>query len=259
MATTPRATVPSTVAGRRVSVSCIRREGEKPTILVLPGLGMPAAEALGVPVERVLPGRALLVPDFPGTGGTPGVADLTVEDLASLAEDLVRVLGEEQVVVVGHSMGGVAGLLLCRHEPRLVAGFVNVEGNLGPGDCFVSGRVVTEPLAEVANALARSRGAGTARYAATLRRVRDRPTLLSLSRSLVEHCAGTPLLDWFTGLSLPKTFVTGASSRGLPYLTDLEESGVPVVRIPRCGHFPMYSRPAAYYAAIDKFVKEISD
>jgi pimeloyl-ACP methyl ester carboxylesterase len=211
-----------------------------------------------VPVERVLPGRALLVPDFPGTGATPGVPDLTVESLADLAGDLARTLGEGLVVVVGHSMGGVAGLLLCRREPRVVAGFVNVEGNLGPGDCFVSGRVVTEPLDEVADALARSRGPGMARYAATLRRVRDRGTLLSLSRSLVEHCAGSPLLDWFTALSVPKTFVTGASSRGLPYLTDLVESGVPVVRIPRCGHFPMYSRPAAYHAAIGEFVKAVS-
>ncbi|MCG6955470.1 MAG: alpha/beta hydrolase [Gemmatimonadetes bacterium] len=250
--------MPLIVAGRRISVSCMRREGAEPTVFLLPGLGMPATEALGVPIERVLPGRALLVPDFPGTGETPGVANLTVEHLADLAGDLARVLGKGRVVVVGHSMGGVAGLLLCRHEPSLVAGFVNVEGNLGPGDCFVSRHVVTEPLDEVADALAHSRGPGMARYAATLRRVRSRRTLLSLSRSLVEHCAGPPLLDWFTALSVPKTFVTGASSRGLPYLTDLVESGVAVLSIPRCGHFPMYSRPAAYYAAIDQFVKAVS-
>jgi len=226
-------------------------------VLLLPGLGMPAGEALGVPPERVLPGRALLVPDFPGTGDTPGVADLSVEDLARLAGDLVRAQGHGPVVVVGHSMGGVAGLLLCRREPDLVAGFVNVEGNLGPGDCFVSGRVVTEALEKVAEALARSRGPGMARYAATLGRIRDRPTLVALSRSLMEHCAGSPLLDWFTTLTVPKIFVTGASSRGLPYLADLEDSGVPVVSLPRCGHFPMYSRPTAYYAAVEEFVKTL--
>lgn len=252
-----RTTVPVTMRGRGVPVSCLRREGAAPPVLVLPGLGMPAAEALGIAPERVLPGRSLLVPDIPGTGRTPGTGDLTVEDLATLAGALLRRLDAGPAVVVGHSMGGLAGLFLCRDRPGLVAGFVNVEGNLGPGDCFVSRRVVVEPVAAVAASLRRSRAAGMARYARTLAAVRDVGTLRSVSRSLVEHSTSSPLLTWFTRLEVPRLFITGASGRELPYLGTLRAAGIPVVSLGRSGHFPMYSRPAAYYRAVEEFVEGV--
>jgi pimeloyl-ACP methyl ester carboxylesterase len=249
-----RTTVPATVRGRTLRVSCLRRDGAGPPVVLLPGLGMPAVEALGTAPERVLPGRPLLVPDIPGTGRTPGMRGLTVEDLATLAGALLRRLDGGPAVVVGHSMGGLAGLLLCRDDPGLLAGFVNVEGNLGPGDCFVSRRVVAEPVTAVVASLRRSRAAGMARYARTLAAVRDLGTLRSVSRSLVEHSTSSPLLAWFTGLEVPRLFITGASGRELPYLGTLQAAGVPVVSLGRCGHFPMYSRPAAYYRVVEEFV-----
>lgn len=257
MPLSPRTVVPVTVAGVRVPASCLLRDGTRPPVLVLPGLGMSATEALGLDFHRVLPGRALLVPDFPGTGDTPGVPDVGVEDLARMGAELVRSQGWEPVVVVGHSMGGVAGLMLCLEEPERVAGFVNVEGNLGPGDCFVSRRVVTEPLQELVESLARSRGAGMARYAATLGTLRDHASLRSLSQSLVEHCALSPLLAWFTALRRPRLFLTGESSPEFPYLPDLRAAGIPVVTLTRCGHFPMYSRPVAYWRAVEEFVARV--
>jgi pimeloyl-ACP methyl ester carboxylesterase len=252
-----RTTVPVTIRGRTIRVSCLRREGAGPPVLILPGLGMPAVEALGIAPERVLPGRALLVPDIPGTGHTRGMRDLTVEDLATLAAALLGHLDAGPAVVVGHSMGGLTGLFLCRDQPGLVAGFVNVEGNLGPGDCFVSRRVVVEPIAAVAASLGRSRAAGMVRYARTLADVRDAGTLRSVSRSLVEHSTSSPLLAWFTRLEVSRLFITGASGRELPYLGTLRAAGVPVVSLGRCGHFPMYSRPAAYYRAVEEFVERV--
>lgn len=250
-----RTTIPVSVRGHRIGVSCLRRDGTGHPVLVLAGLAMPAVEALGVAPHRVLSGRPLLVPDTPGTGGTPGTGDLTVEDIAAMAGALITHLGDTPAVVVGHSMGGLAGLFLCRDEPALVAGFVNVEGNLGPGDCFVSRRVVKEPLASIARSFAASRVAGVARYARVLAGVRDVRTLRSVSRSLVEHSTGSPLLEWFTRLTLPRLFITGASGPGLPYLDGLRAAGVPVVSFTRCGHFPMYSRPAAYYRAVEEFIE----
>lgn len=252
-----RTTFPVSIRGRTVRVSCLRREGAGPPVLVLPGLGMPGGEALGIAPEGVLPGRSLLVPDIPGTGHTPGMRDLTVEDLATLAAALLGHLDAGPAVVVGHSMGGLAGLFLCRDQPGLVAGFVNVEGNLGPGDCFVSRRVVVEPVAAVAASLGRSRAAGMTRYAGTLAGVRDVATLRSVSRSLVEHSTSSPLLAWFTRLEVSRLFVTGASGGELPYLGTLRAAGIPVVSLERSGHFPMYSRPAAYYRAVEEFVEGV--
>lgn len=252
-----RVEVGVTLRGHRVAVSCLRRDGVRPPVLVLPGLGMPATESLGIAPERVLPGRAFLVPDVPGTGHTAGVADLAVEDLAVMAGTLIRHLGLGPAVIVGHSMGGLAGLFLCRDTPALVAGFVNVEGNLGPGDCFVSRRVVSEPLAAVAASLGRSRLAGMARYARVLAKVADVDTLRSVSRSLVEHSTTSPLLEWFTAVDVPRRFITGTSGGDLPYLEELRRAGVPVLAFTRSGHFPMYSRPTAYYRAIEDFVAEL--
>lgn len=249
-----RTEIPVTVRGRRVVLSCLTREGDGPPVLVLPGLGIPAGEALGIDPERVLPGRRLLVPDIPGTGRSAGLEDMSVEDITTMARGLIKHLDAGPAIVVGHSMGGLAGLFLCRDTPEVVAGFVNVEGNLGPGDCFVSRRVVVEPVATVAAAMGRSRLAGSARYGRVLARLTDAATLRSVSRSLVAHSTGSPLLEWFAAVHVPRLFITGTSGGDLPYLGELKRAGIPVLSLTRSGHFPMYSRPTAYYRAIEELV-----
>lgn len=257
--TVRRTTIRLSLRGRSLGVSCLQRDGSGPPVLILAGLGMPATEALGIAPERILPGRPLLVPDTPGTGHTPGTGDLIVEDIAAMARALLTRQGAGPAVVVGHSMGGLAGLFLCRDRPELVAGFVNVEGNLGPGDCFISRRVVAEPLTAVAASLTRSRAAGVARYAHVLAGIHDERTLRSVSHSLVKHSTEVPLVQWFTGLDVPRLFVTGASGPALPYLDTLRSAGIPVASFARCGHFPMYSRPAVYYRTVEEFAGSLEE
>ncbi|WP_283496859.1 alpha/beta hydrolase [Cryobacterium sp. PH29-G1] len=66
----------------------------------------------------------LIIPDLPGWGDSPVVADesaASVESMAELIAELARSLGYERWNVVGHSMGGFIALQLAASETRATA------------------------------------------------------------------------------------------------------------------------------------------
>jgi pimeloyl-ACP methyl ester carboxylesterase len=87
----------------------------KPVLLLLHGMG--ATSDVWASCEPLLardwPG-SWVAPDLPGHGGSPGLSQYTFDDLAaSVASGLRRSLaGHRDVVVLGHSLGGVIGLAL---------------------------------------------------------------------------------------------------------------------------------------------------
>ena len=81
-----------------------------------------------------------LIPDLPGYGRSAW--NEPVPDFDGLVDRLAFWLegrGGSPVVVVGHSMGGVLGLLLAERHPEKVRALVNVEGNISYDDCTYSG------------------------------------------------------------------------------------------------------------------------
>jgi pimeloyl-ACP methyl ester carboxylesterase len=95
--------------------------------------------------------RRLLLPDLPGYGRSvwpeePLGLDELVVYLAGWLRDPTSSSGPPPFVLVGHSMGGVLGTLLCEQNPDLVSLFVNVDGNLSPADCVFSGQATAQPL-----------------------------------------------------------------------------------------------------------------
>ena len=94
------------------------------TYLLLHGLGATGEvwEGLVDLIERNKAGR-WLVPDFRGHGRSPWEKPYTY---AALMADLIPLINEARLVVIGHSMGGVVGLMLGGALP-------NVERVLGVG------------------------------------------------------------------------------------------------------------------------------
>jgi len=79
------------------------------TLLLLHGLGLNGATWRGVLAELVdWPGR-ILVPDFRGHGRSSQRGPYS---LGQHAADLVETIGNGPVTIVGHSMGGMIGLVL---------------------------------------------------------------------------------------------------------------------------------------------------
>lgn len=69
------------------------------------------------------PGLRLIAPDLPGYGWSgPAPHYWGKEDVASDLLELVRVLGLDRVVVVGHDWGGLLGYLMLLREPAVFDG-----------------------------------------------------------------------------------------------------------------------------------------
>ncbi|MFB4349738.1 alpha/beta fold hydrolase [Microbacterium sp. CR_7] len=93
-----------------------------PTFLLLHGIGMGRSVYLDV-VQR-LRGRVVAL-DLPGFGEAPEPdRTLTMERHADLIAAYLRHVGEEPVVVIGHSMGSQIAAELAARHPSLVAGVV---------------------------------------------------------------------------------------------------------------------------------------
>lgn len=90
----------------------VRRGGHgAPTLLLLHGLGATSDvwDGWSSVLDERWPG-SWLAPDLPGHGGSEPLSRYTFGAVAACVADLVST--DEQVVVLGHSMGGVVGLTL---------------------------------------------------------------------------------------------------------------------------------------------------
>jgi pimeloyl-ACP methyl ester carboxylesterase len=228
--------------------------GRESLILYLHGLGESGLcfEALAAHLE--LGGWRHLIPDLPGYGRSPW--EEKPSPLEALADRLARWLqsrGEPPAVVLGHSMGGVLGILFAERHPGLVRALVDVEGNLSPGDCVFSSVAARRSLEAF---LARG-------FSALQERVRrdgrDNPALrgyldsmrLCDPRELVALSSEERLARRLAALPLPRFYVAGlpggVCSRSLELLREAEMS--PLAVSPS-GHWPFIDQP-------ERFVQEL--
>jgi pimeloyl-ACP methyl ester carboxylesterase len=115
------------------------------TVLFLHGLGDSGVCFLEAFRHRALKQFNLVVPDMLGYGrsSVPTRArGYSFRKQISRCWEAVETLGAAKIYLVGHSMGGDVATLMAHQQPDRVAALINVEGNLTPGDMFISGRAV---------------------------------------------------------------------------------------------------------------------
>lgn len=99
------------------------RTGPTPTLLLIHGLGATAGVWADLRAMLDWPGR-VVAPDLPGHGSAPWTGDYTVGALAAAVS--AHCQNGEEVIVVGHSLGGGVGLALAsgffRPQPSAVIG-----------------------------------------------------------------------------------------------------------------------------------------
>lgn len=248
--------------GSELRISVAERSGAGTPILYLHGFGSTGEDFDGAAVVPEWSGRRLLAPDLPGFGASPAPDDAerwSVERMVDLVVRFIEVEAAAPVTLVGHSMGGLVGLLACRRAPRSMRAFVNVEGNLAPIDCRVLSRAVAErseregpreTLAWLAETMAASGAPGYDRFARDLDSRVDPVVVSPVCRSIVRLSDGAPLLRWFVDLGVPRALLHGSENGDLPYVPDLAASGVPVSSVEGADHFPAFSHPEAFYRTL---------
>ena len=237
-------------------------------LLCLHGLGCSKEDFRGAGRTDSLRPYNIVTFDFPGCGGSPYPDDrrLGMKDLVEITDAVVEELDLKDLVLLGHSMGAVVGLLYIEEHGDRVKGFINTEGNLVPEDCFISRRVVglsfdrfmKEILEPLSREMAESDNPAFRRYAKTLHRGECARAVYDYSPSLVDYSDNGDLLRRFVNIAIPRLFIYGSDNRGRPCVHRLVEKGVDVAEIQGSGHFPFHDNPEAYYNVIAHFMEFVS-
>jgi pimeloyl-ACP methyl ester carboxylesterase len=198
-----------------------------------------------------------LVPDLPGYGRSPWPAEPL--GLDEHADHLAAWLGGRDkgpVQVVGHSMGGVVGLLLAERHPGLVRTLVCVDGNISSGDCTFSGRVAGQDRAEfAASGFDRLRdaiaGAGADDVALRGYHVSlclaDPVVFHRNSCELVELSGSGALARRLARVGIPVAYIAGLPGGACQESLDqLAAAAVPTSVVEPSGHWPFLDRPADF-------------
>lgn len=241
-----------TVEGVELSIAGLHRDGTGVPIVFLHGFGSTKEDYADVIHRPDLAGRPVLVWDAPGCGASQASdpSAVTIPFLVETARRMIDEAGYDRVHLVGHSMGGLTALRLAVEDPARVAGFIDIEGNLAPEDCFLSRQIIDHARAtpqeffdDFRARVAASRYAASALYAAGLPAKVLPEVVQPIFTSMVELSDHAPLLEDFLALPFPRMLMYGEQNVGLSYLPRLAAAGVDLAEIPACGHFPMYSNP----------------
>ena len=274
------APVAAAAAEQRLPHISVEAVGKGAPVLLVPGLSTPREVWAGIVPQVTAKHRAHLVQvngfggDDPGANLKPGMLQGVVEDLHGYISGTVK----RPVRLVGHSMGGLVGLMLAKKYPQDVESLMIVEALPWIGEIFVPGATVAmlEPQARAMGAaMAASHGKSDA---AAAERVAATQALSPAARSKVaqwvakadQRVAGAALYDDLTTdlrpamgeIKTPITLIYPYSAK-LPQeradaLYRKQYEAAPEVRfvpIGDAGHFVMLDQPQEFAAALDQFLK----
>ncbi len=241
------------------------KPGASPVYLYLHGLGCAKDDFFNA-AQYDLPGNPTLVAfDFPGCGQSPlaNKEKNTIDDLVELTHTVIGHLRLAPLVMIGHSMGGLVGLILAEERPGLIQAFINVEGNLAASDCFFSRHIAAmkedrfcqKAFPKYVERIRQNTNPGLRRHADILQKYADPRAMHSVAQSLVAYSDEGRLMERFLRLKMPKQFIYGDENHGLPYLKAFRHSPVSIACIPGSNHFPQQDNPDAFYKAVGEFVR----
>jgi len=209
-----------------------------------------------------------VVPDLIGYGRSHWPEGrITLEDHAdSIGEIAGRKLARP-LILLGHSMGGVIGQILCEKRPSVVDGFFNVEGNISLRDCKFSLRAAGQSSIQFSRQgfdelsewvyMQGVRQPAYRRYFASL--MMAHPETFHLNgRELVEVSRKENLAERFRSLPFPSRYLGGLDGGiSVRSLELLRRAGVDRALLERAGHWPFIDRPQAFVDELLKFTMEV--
>lgn len=171
-------------------------------------------------------GYAVIAPDLPGHGRSPGAARGSVEALADWAADLLAALGRERAFVAGHSLGALVALELALRHPGRVASLALAGASvpMPVGEAFLAAAKDDSPAAHDMQAtwgharlspLATSAVPGTSLLASN-KRLLERAGPGVQYAGLAACHAYSPAQGWIESLAVPATVIAGRLDQMTP-------------------------------------------
>lgn len=232
-----------------------------PAVLLLHGAG---GTRLDWPAElRRLPNAAVYALDLPGHGRSAPPGRETIDDYADVVQTLLEQMELDEVIVVGHSMGGaIAQTLALRDLPRL-AGLVLLASG---ARLRVSDAILGRPRAEFSEVVD-----FITRYAwspeAPAEVVANARQLLGENEPEIVQgdfaaCNRFDVMAAVEGITHPTLVIGGTADRMTPlkfseFLAD-RMPGARLVTVEGGGHMMALEQPEVVAAAIRAFVDEVA-
>ncbi len=238
--------------------------GRGPTIVLVHGLGSRATHWLGVARDLARDHRVVLA-ELPGHGLAAMPGKLALNDAAVSLGRQMNEYGNDPVVLVGHSVGGLVAAAEALREPSRVRALVLVETALRPQMPPADRELLLESLDSDYEATLRAvyesfgrdstQGAALAREAAGLSPSAMRTWVkiaLSSDLSSRARALNVPLLVVLSDRSWPEGELWPACADSLGYTG---VSRVEPMRFRGTGHFLMLDQPHNLAAAIRRFAR----
>ena len=246
--------------------------GDGPTVLMLHGIGgghdafAPQLEALGCQGYRAVSW------DMPGYGRSAPVEPYTFKALAASCVALIEALKVSQVVLVGHSMGGMVAQEVAVRRPDLVSRLVlaGTSSAFGNGDGAWQREFVAERTAPL------DAGRSMEQLAEVLVPQMIGPGASPEGAALAQRCMGAvPAATYRKALEALVTFDRRSALEriGVPTLlvaAEFDKSAPPalmrrmaqkiagssLVELPRVGHLMPLEAPEAFSDVLLKFIRK---
>jgi pimeloyl-ACP methyl ester carboxylesterase len=248
---------------RQVTISNISRKN----ILYIHGLG---ESGLGfnelIKNKRLNPWSHFIV-DLAGYGKSPWEKQaLTLEGHADHLANWLQHRKMKNLVVLGHSMGGVIGLILCEKYPHLVDAFINVEGNISIEDCGFSKKIAAYSLDDLID-----HGLENIKINVYHDGIKDKalrlyypslsfcdPDVLHLNATALVEISQTDRLAMRQGdLKIPHIYILGKSGGTGKYSQQLlTAAGVEWRPIEDASHWPFIDQPERFIPEMLRFLNK---
>lgn len=205
---------------------------------------------------------SILAIDFIGFGESdkPENFSYDIDDQAMIISRVVENLKIQKLHIIGHSLGGMVGILLLNYLKEKILSFVNMEGNLVLEDCGLSLKVASRSFDEFKNKyfgkikldLEKSKAPNAYKRRKWIESVPDY-AFYKTSESIVKWSKGKKMLNLFISSLNRKLYVYGQKNlfkaKRLP-------SNINVAEISNAGHFMLLDNSGECYKKIIGFLSK---
>jgi pimeloyl-ACP methyl ester carboxylesterase len=165
---------------------------------------------------------------------------------ATIVKDILRELEIRNIILIGHSYGGMISTYLSNQRDLNVLALISLEGNLTKGDCGESMNVSNLSFSdfkpyynELISKLDNTKKFAEQFRAGALKKIPDHIFYKS-SKTIVDWSIKSNLYELFTNLKIPKLLVIGSESG---YKTKPDDEATTIKIIQNAGHFMLLEKP----------------
>jgi pimeloyl-ACP methyl ester carboxylesterase len=240
--------------------------GTDETLVFLPGLNFPSIiNYLPTVMHNDLHGYNSILVDYLGSGFSdyPDDFDHTIESHAHAISAILDHREIKKCTIIGHSMGGVVGIMLAHLRPDLIKKLIISESNITPGGGDGTSWIASHSESEYTNIahlkhMTEMRkeaisGNKLAKFLCSAWHNVDPSSIYRNSKVIVN--LDPSFKEKFFQLKMPRTFIygerslpnnTGISRADVPDPGELEMHGINTAVIPDAGHFMMIDNLQGY-------------